>query len=823
MQEMYSYPIKKNHSINRWWLTQISKIPFSSPKSTFEQDINLGEGYVQIIYPVRKEFLAKNYIDSIELYTGDYKKLYFPFENNRVDFTDFIFTPHYLYLFAKTCVVVPERGEYEFELFTCGGVKLWVNNEEVITFKPYTRNVQSSIKIKLILNKGLNTLNIYADELAERDVFYYFELRYLGEKEINGAFYINESVDSVKNIEALLESFSFERDLFIEEDISLVYDNGLLNGEQRIEIESDGFASSYTEQDVALCSKSYIISSNSNVLHIAKVEDFSATINDFFIRATVGDIVIERKLFMGIHNKKLREIKPEKDIKQRKKQAIEYIAKYGKSNINKTIAILESQRKMTNSAYRAYKTTLDYIQNKKDCADFYFPVMLRMLTTYKEFLSEEDRNELKEAILDFRYWIDEPGDDVMWFFSENHAFLFHTSQYLAGLLYPDEVFYRSQKTGREQTAIAKERLVSWFEHFCKYGYAEWNSITYIPIDLIGLFVLYDMAVDEEIKSFAKKGLDFTFELLATYNFNGIVSSSYGRCYEHSLKGRELTEPSFIEWITAGKGFINHNDNATLLYSLSDYEPDDYYNRVDIKESEALEVQLLQGVNKVKVYAYITKQYNLCCAINYNPFVHGHQQHISNIALGEKSVQLYINHPGERPFSGGGRPAYWAGNGTAPLSYQYKNVQLLQYRIEEKELVHYIHMYTPLYDFDEYRIENNWFFVRVDDAYLGIYFDKGYKLTDYGANRNKELISMGLNHNLVIVCSSKHEYCSFEHFVSSQKLSKVAVDSLGFSYSDHKNIYSINSENRFYVNDKEASYDMDYTVSVKKCIVEVQDE
>ena len=52
------------------------------------------------------------------------------------------------------------------------------------------------------------------------------------------------------------------------------------------------------------------------------------------------------------------------------------------------------------------------------------------------------------AILEFRYWMDEPGNDVQWYFSENHALLFHTSAYLAGNLLPDARFRRADRAGR---------------------------------------------------------------------------------------------------------------------------------------------------------------------------------------------------------------------------------------------------------------------------------------------------------------------------------------------------------------------------------------
>ena len=44
----------------------------------------------------------------------------------------------------------------------------------------------------------------------------------------------------------------------------------------------------------------------------------------------------------------------------------------------------------------------------------------------KGILSEKTENELTDCLLGFRYWIDEPGNDAMWFWSENHALMFHT-------------------------------------------------------------------------------------------------------------------------------------------------------------------------------------------------------------------------------------------------------------------------------------------------------------------------------------------------------------------------------------------------------------
>ena len=54
---------------------------------------------------------------------------------------------------------------------------------------------------------------------------------------------------------------------------------------------------------------------------------------------------------------------------------------------------------------------------------------------------------IKETILGFTYWTDEPGDTVMNWNGENHPFRFHVDEWLAGLLFPAEEF--STGTGED--------------------------------------------------------------------------------------------------------------------------------------------------------------------------------------------------------------------------------------------------------------------------------------------------------------------------------------------------------------------------------------
>ncbi|MDD4000405.1 MAG: hypothetical protein PHX62_05900, partial [Bacilli bacterium] len=83
---------------------------------------------------------------------------------------------------------------------------------------------------------------------------------------------------------------------------------------------------------------------------------------------------------------------------------------------------------------------LAYIDKRYDCADFRIIPILRTLYCYNSLLSKETIEKIKTTVLGFKYWMDEPGDDGMCYWSENHQLIFATIEYLAGQYYPDEIF-----------------------------------------------------------------------------------------------------------------------------------------------------------------------------------------------------------------------------------------------------------------------------------------------------------------------------------------------------------------------------------------------
>ena len=173
----------------------------------------------------------------------------------------------------------------------------------------------------------------------------------------------------------------------------------------------------------------------------------------------------------------------------------------------------------------------DFIDARLDCADFRLTCILRALIAYGDLLDAKELDRAKRTVLNFRYWMDEPGEDSMCFWSENHQLLFATCEYLAGWFYPDETFTNNGMTGTQRMEHAHPRIVRWLEHRARYGYIEWHSNVYYEEDAAPLALLIDFAPDPELRTGAEVALDLLFLDMAMHSWRGLFCATSGRCYE----------------------------------------------------------------------------------------------------------------------------------------------------------------------------------------------------------------------------------------------------------------------------------------------------
>lgn len=132
----------------------------------------------------------------------------------------------------------------------------------------------------------------------------------------------------------------------------------------------------------------------------------------------------------------------------------------------------------------------EYMNCRFDCADFRAQMLFKI---YKDCqLNEKCQMLIKNAFLNFKYFINEPGDDSMCYWSENHQILFAVSEYLAGQEWPDEVFANDGKSGAEHMQVAKMRIDTWMQQRFDYGFSEYLSNNYLAEDIAPManFIAY---------------------------------------------------------------------------------------------------------------------------------------------------------------------------------------------------------------------------------------------------------------------------------------------------------------------------------------------
>lgn len=773
------YPLYKGKYVNRWLVAGIFEKSLQFKPTTMSGDINqwLLDGFSIHENPCRKEFVAtrkkmtplvqfseKILPNDIVEDDGDKRRwnIYWPWDNPSVDLSSFWFVPTYLKAYAMTYLKSECRHKAKFELRTCGGAVVWVNGQLVVDFTPFTRNNEQKTEFEIELNEGFNQVVVCFDDLAERDTLYYFTLAYQGEEKIEMVIPLgNKNCRKITKMECALAHAYFPSDTVIRGNVLLYLHNPF--DEEVVFTVRVAPGEVLTDDKIQKISR--VLSANNHILHLGMAEDFHMGFSCLEVTSVIEGIPMSRLFKLQIYPEKLVH-KIDGNIRQRKDHVLQFIAENGTEDIHKAMAILLTNGDKT-KAERLILKQLEGINKRQDCSDFYLIMLLKIWIEFreKEIFSEDLWNEIKDCILKFRYWMDEPGDDVMWFFSENHALLFHSCELIAGQIFPDEVFANSGLKGEQHIVKAEQLLLDWFERFFAEGLTEWNSSAYIPIDVLGLAALYSMSHHVVLKEKADKALDNLFYCMAINGLRGVLSCSFGRSYEKELKGNYVNAVSCLSWIAWEQGYINASTLGVVAFCLTDYTPPQHYQMyMNVPERKALVFRNTQGYKGyVNLYAYKTKNYMLSSASEYRPGHNGYQEHVLH-AVFDAEAMVWINHPGELHTHGHGRPGFWAGNGSLPKVSQYRGLAIAIYDIPAGHIADYTHAYLPIPCFDRFVQYKNWFFVARGKNFAAIHAKNGFFLQDKGVNKDRELISNGYRNIWVLRIAGKEEFKSFDIFV-----------------------------------------------------------
>lgn len=238
----------------------------------------------------------------------------------------------------------------------------------------------------------------------------------------------------------------------------------------------------------------------------------------------------------------------------------------------------------------------NFISERNDCADFGMHSVLRLVYQFDPNRkkstkdgrvlalqyppSQEVLDAAKETILHFKYWPDEPGIDSMCSWTENHQILFSAAGYLAGQLYPHEIYCNSGETGREKMKINKPRILRWMDLRFRSGFSEWLSHVYYEEDIAPLLSLHDLCEDDEIRGKAKQIIDLMLLDVVLNQYKGFLGCSHGRSYERQKKWAAGESTITMTKLLFGRGvYTSPSSMSAGSFVLSNYEVPEVLHKI----------------------------------------------------------------------------------------------------------------------------------------------------------------------------------------------------------------------------------------------------
>ena len=686
--------ISKGDSLNAWELSPVEARYFPGEPAIAhdKQNYRYINGFVDVgDLPCRVATWRDVATRRVHLRTDwPVESLYLPGSNRRVEFTQFRHRPTRLARWCRTWITAQESRYCSFRLSTRGGVHIWVDGELAGRFEPFTRNSTQDTIVHLPLKAGGSEIVVLTEDMAERDVQWFFEMVLLDDVALAvtlpGAR-MGQQVDALKTLasQARCKGDVVDRD----GQVILLFDTPA-----SIDVDIHVQVTSTSHTHAVLLDRRLTLRAGTTELPLCQGHELPDGYHTLPLTLIAGESRVARSIGCAV----LHDVVPQPiagDLAARKRIALDHAALHGEMRMGTAVALLETGRADDPRLRPIIEDTLLAIEERRDCADFVSVPLLWAYQRHAASLPADLRLRSERALLDFRYWVDEKGNDVMWFWSENHALCFHVSQLLAGLAWPERIFTASGRPGREQAELATDRLGRWFDAVEEEGLAEWNSSAYYPVDFIGLLALAELA-PEPLAQRARALCDRIFTMVALHSLNGVPAGSMGRAYDKELRAGPLTELAPFAAVAFGKGWLNTGVASLPLFAAGRYEPPAALEQyVEPAAGEVVSARYLQGYGPASLLTlYKTRHVQLSTNSGAKAGGYGHQQHVLDLRFAAHPMaRSWINHPGEDDPWGEQRPSYWAGNGTLPRVGQAGNVAMLLYRLEADARLPFTHAYA----------------------------------------------------------------------------------------------------------------------------------
>lgn len=713
---------------------------------------------------------------------------YYPaFNNWFVDQNKFYLLLNRVELYASTILCVPKARKLNIRIWTYTAAELWLNGQKQIAITKAVYKPMNYVDASLELQAGENEIFVRLQTLGVRDTRTIFGLQ------------IRDAYDDVtvktRDFDIVAPIIAAEKELLQVKlkDCTLQLPQApgqpiRVNGEQVWE-KGSTFAVSSEKTEIML----------------------SAVVNGVKLERKMENIGVEKPHYSSASSLEehqanyIRELYTSYDFNL---QNLRYALMMDK---------LRQGLPFDEEDFAVTRRSLKEINSRVDCSDFDMIDLLRIMLMAKDRYPKDLQEEIKQILLNFRYWMDESGSDGMCFFSENHALCFHASQFMAGKLYPNDVFTRSGRTGAQQMEIGISRCKEWLSSMEATGSEEFSAPGYTAVTLMALFTLVDFA-EEDVAKRAWEECDRLFEKISMHYFDGVQISPCGRIYGDVIKPYRQTILAVLNYFRKDVP-LRAATKFAPIYELTRYKIDpSLFDKAKealdtIYEAGNAEIHICKtqdyiltsvasersedfrggwsGENARKEDPYKTGKftYSYVKGLNerfhgttlFQPGQYGYQQHMWEAALSNSCV-VFVNHPGCTLHTGTMRPGYWYGNGLFPALRQWGNTLLAIYSLEDKHPISFTHLYFPKHLFDEVLQKDKWLFGRLGNGLVAIWSSSELKpFDDYLTDC--EYRAYDKHQGFVCVCSDLEKEASLDQFAARCAAMPVVFDGDALTLED----------------------------------------
>jgi hypothetical protein len=669
-------------------------------------------------------------------------------DDHQVDLSTFCHTCHHLVGYAYAALEAETGGATQLVLDSNGPADLWVNGVHAGRHEQIGLQDPRRATFAATLRPGRNEMLVRFEAAATRACPFTLALRVAGSATGTARVLLpTETADVARRqaFEALVEAAYCTR--------------GLCTGDVPIAVRWEGVEAVAGEIEAHLIDGEGAIRASGRAPAGATGEivlSRSGALPDGPYQVEISPAEpspVRRAIAIRVLHNAYAEV-PEGTLSSRRREALEHSARQ-RGDIFAEIARVALGR-WDELDHQVVRATIEGINQRRDCSDFYLTGLLGLLHRHGDdpAFPPDLHRALRDCVLGFKYWRDEPGSDAMCYWTENHQILFFTCAILAGQLYPDETFSNTGQTGRWHREKGLAMAREWCTRRGDGGFVEWDSNVYFEEDLLALSHLCDLCDDPDVRLLAEMSIDKAAYLMAVSSYRGVFGSTHGRTYVQHITGARLEATSGIGRLLWGLGGYNGSLRALVALACCDrYRLPPVIERIARDQPEALWSRehgrgtfedlydAKEGSWEVDKVTFKTHDGMLCSAQDWEPGGLGNQQHIWQATLGPDAL-VFTTHPACSSTEGSRRPGYWHGNYTLPRVAQHRETLIALHRLPEGDRMGFTHAYFPLNAFDEYELVGGWAFARRGDGYLALTAQQGLAILRHGEFAYRELRSYG---------------------------------------------------------------------------------